>query len=114
MIPITPTPTPRTPLATPVSGVPFDANNAPADSEQRAKIVNTAFAGTRTRAELCENPSAPLVCVIADTDETRISVPANTAERHTPAAPRNARPQGRAQRMSLSIPLRLPSNVQKS
>lgn len=76
MTPTIPTPS-RTPPAIPVSGVPFDANNAPADSEQHAKIVNTTFAGTRTRAELCENPSAPLVCVIADPDETRISVPAH-------------------------------------
>lgn len=70
-------PTSRAPLASPVSGVPFDANNAPANSEQRAKIVNTTFAGVRTRAELSENLSAPLVCVIADPDETRISVPAH-------------------------------------
>ena len=48
-----------------------------AASEQHAKIVNTTFAGTRTRAELCETPSAPLVCVIADPDETRISIPAH-------------------------------------
>ena len=39
--------------------------------------MNTTFAGTHTRAELCENPSAPLVCVIADPDETRISIPAH-------------------------------------
>ena len=39
--------------------------------------MNTTFAGTRTRAELSGNPSAPLVCVIADPDETQISVPAH-------------------------------------
>ena len=39
--------------------------------------MNITFAGTRTRAELCETPSAPLVCVIADPDETRISIPAH-------------------------------------
>ena len=57
--------------------VAYEPVDSAAASEQHAKIVNTTFAGTHTRAELCENPSAPLVCVIADPDETRISVPAH-------------------------------------
>ena len=55
----------------------YEPVDSAAASEQHTKIVNTTFAGTRTRAELCETPSAPLVCVIADPDETRISVPAH-------------------------------------
>ena len=92
--------------ASSVDGAPFDAAAAPADSRaliepratsapvdstvasgQHAKIVNTTSAGVRTRAELSENPSAPLVCVIADPDETHLSVPTNTAEQRIPAAP---------------------------
>ena len=55
----------------------YEPVDSAAASEQHAKIVNITFAGTRTRAELCETPSAPLVCVIADPDETRISIPAH-------------------------------------
>lgn len=55
----------------------YEPVDSAAASEQHTKIVNTTFAGTRTRAELSGNPSAPLVCVIADPDETRVSVPAH-------------------------------------
>lgn len=45
--------------------------------ERRARVVTTALFGPRVRAELSPCPAAPLVCVLADPDEARISVSRN-------------------------------------
>lgn len=46
-------------------------------TERRARVVTTALFGLRVRAELSPCPAAPLVCVLADPDEARISVSRN-------------------------------------
>lgn len=46
-------------------------------TKRRARVVTTALFGLRVRAELSPCPAAPLVCVLADPDEARISVSRN-------------------------------------
>lgn len=45
--------------------------------ERRARVVTTALFGLRVRAELSPHAAAPLVCVLANPDEARISVARN-------------------------------------